>query len=121
MGKFLLFILLFIPILIKAQTVTMRGDPVAAAPPIDSGGTTYAIVIGVSSYKYVRPVLHFADRDARVFADFLLSKQGMGLLSRNVMLFTDSNANLNNIGNAISDILNQKLKKGDRVIFYFAG
>jgi tetratricopeptide (TPR) repeat protein len=83
-------------------------------------GNTYAIVVGISQYKEV-PSLRFADRDAAVFADYLLSKTGMGLDSANVYLFQNEKANLANIGNAISDIILKKLKKGDKVIFFFAG
>lgn len=86
----------------------------------NEAGTTYAIIIGISTYKEV-PSLNFAHRDAQVFADFLLSKEGMGLDPANVRLFLNDKATLANIGNSLSDIMSKNLKKGDRVIFYFAG
>jgi tetratricopeptide (TPR) repeat protein len=95
-----------------------RGQQFLAAVAAPAG-TTYAIVVGISKYKEVTS-LRFADRDAGVFYRYLLSKTGMALDSNNVKFFTNEAANLNNIGNAISDIL-QKIKKDDKVIFFFAG
>lgn len=93
---------------------------ILASPVNNSAGDTYAIVIGISKYKDVTP-LKFADRDARVFAEYLISRNGASLDSNKVKLFVNENATLNNIGNALSDIMIGKLKKGDRIVFFFAG
>ncbi len=108
-----------LPFISNAQPTDARG-----IKPINdtskNNGTTYAIVIGISKYKEVMP-LNFADRDAQVFADYLLSKTGLALDSNNVKLFTNENATADNIGNALTDIIMKDLKKGDKVIFFFAG
>lgn len=102
-----------------AQQPDQRGIGISANANTVKGNT-YAIVVGISKYKDVAS-LRFADKDAAVFAEYLLSKTGMGLDSANVNLFQNEKANLANIGNAISDIILKKIKKGDKVIFFFAG
>jgi tetratricopeptide (TPR) repeat protein len=83
-------------------------------------GNTYAIVIGISTYKDVNP-LKYAHQDAEVFANFLLSRDGMALDPVNVKLFLNEKATLANIGSSLSDLMGKNLKKGDRIIFFFAG
>lgn len=118
MKKTAAFFLIFLPLFIAAQTINNRG---VVTPNITQHhGTTYAVVIGISKYKEVH-ALNFADRDAEIFSDFLLRKTGMALDSGNVKLFVNDKATLNNIGNALSDIVIKDMKKGDRVIFFFAG
>lgn len=117
--RFISYFLWLLPMTSAAQTVNNRGAIVTADPTVNAGNT-YAVVIGISKYKEVTP-LNYADRDAEVFADYLLNKQGMGLDSGNVKLFLNESATINNIGNALSDIIIKNLKKGDRIIFFFAG
>ncbi len=83
-------------------------------------GTTYAIVIGISKYRNLPP-LRYADRDARSFYDYMVSKEGMNVDSSNISLCVNELANINNLGNCVSDILKKDIRKGDRVIFFFAG
>lgn len=83
-------------------------------------GNTYAIVIGISNYKNLPP-LQYADKDAKVFYDYLVSEKGMNIDSANVLLTLNENASIDNIGNNISDLLHRDIKKGDKVIFFFAG
>jgi tetratricopeptide (TPR) repeat protein len=119
MKNIIFYTFIFLPLCSIAQAVNSRG----VVRPNDASqnrGTTYAVVIGISKYKEVTS-LNFADRDAAIFADFLLSKNGMALDSNNVKLFVNEKATLNNIGNTLSDIIIKDLKKGDRVIFFFAG
>jgi tetratricopeptide (TPR) repeat protein len=77
-------------------------------------------VIGISQYKEVTS-LKYSDRDAKVFAQYLTSKTGMGLDSTHVFVFLNEKATLNNIGNTLSEIMTKQYKKGDQVIFFFAG
>ncbi|HUQ65193.1 MAG TPA: caspase family protein [Flavitalea sp.] len=102
-----------------SQSPDTRGAGVKSVQN-SSTGKTYAIVIGISRYKEVSP-LRFADRDAAIFADYLLSKKGMALDSSDVNVFLNDKANIMNIGSAISDIMQKKVGKGDRIIFFFAG
>ncbi len=115
----ILSFLWFLPILNYAQVVNNRGA-ILTADSSTNTSVTYAVVIGVSEYKEVTP-LNFAHKDAEVFANYMLSKDGMGLDSSHVKLFVNEKATLQNVGNAISDIILNDLKKGDRVIFFFAG
>ena len=83
-------------------------------------GNTYAIIIGISNYMNLPP-LQYADKDAIAFYDYLVSEKGMNVDSSNVTLWINKEANINNLGNSVSDILQKNLKKGDRIIFFFAG
>jgi tetratricopeptide (TPR) repeat protein len=85
-----------------------------------SYGKTYAIIIGISKYKNL-PHLQYADKDAQVFYDYLVSKRGLNIDSANVALCINEAANINNLGNNVSDILQREIKSGDKVIFFFAG
>jgi uncharacterized caspase-like protein len=88
--------------------------------PDTPDGNTYAIVIGISKYKNIPP-LQYADKDAMAFYDYLVSDKGMNVDSANVSLCINEEANINNLGNKVSDLLQKDIKKGDKVIFFFAG
>ncbi len=84
-------------------------------------GHTYAVIVGVSDYKYVKP-LSFADKDALLFKDFLQSKSGGSVKPDNIFLILDKDANASTqprIRKWLTEI--KKIQKGDRVYFYFAG
>jgi tetratricopeptide (TPR) repeat protein len=89
------------------------------AQPAFVTGQTYALIVGVSNYKQV-PSLHFADRDAKAFEQFLLSDAGGKIPTTNIETFLNERATRNNVGDAMSVIV-RKAKPGDRVYFYFAG
>ncbi len=120
MKKVIFYLFGLLPFFCSAQTINTRGTVVTATDTVKKTGTTYAMVIGISKYKEVNP-LNFADKDAIAFFDYLVNKNGMALDPNNVMLFVNEKATLANIGNTLSDIINKNLKKGDRVIFFFAG
>lgn len=119
MKKCFFFLWAFFPLKGTAQIENSRGVIVSSEVK-KTTGTTYAIVIGISRYREVN-ALQYADRDAGVFADYLLNSKGMALDSAHVKLFLNERATLSNIGNALSDIIIKDLKKGDRIIFFFAG
>ena len=119
MRKVIFYFFGLLPFISAAQVINTRGT-VITADTVKNTGTTYALVIGISKYKEVNP-LNFADKDAMVFADYLVNKNGMALDTNNVKLFVNEKATMSNIGNAISDIIIKNLKKGDKVIFFFAG
>jgi len=84
-------------------------------------GNTYAVIVGVSDYKYIKP-LSFADKDALLFKEFLQSKAGGSVKSENIFLILNNDANASTqprIRNWLTEA--KKLQKGDRVYFYFAG
>ncbi|MBK9569340.1 MAG: caspase family protein [Chitinophagaceae bacterium] len=82
-------------------------------------GNTYAIIVGISKYKVVRP-LQYAHKDAQAFEAFLLSDAGGKIPPANVETFLNENATRSNVGDAIS-VVCRKAKPGDRVYFFFAG
>ncbi len=89
--------------------------------PAKPGQKVHAIVIGISKYKDKRiPALQFADRDARLFVDFLRSPSGGNVPSAQISLLLNEKATFSEIDNAIADLY-ESASPGDRVYFYFSG
>ncbi|GAB3709484.1 hypothetical protein GCM10027592_45660 [Spirosoma flavus] len=87
-----------------------------------SAQTTYAVVVGVSDYANFGPNngdLHFADNDAQLFSELLMSREGGSVPSNHIILLTERNATRNNILRALS--LFRQASSQDRIIFYFSG
>jgi len=88
----------------------------------------WAVVVGISDYKYDTrwdrvkgiPDLRFADRDARAFAKFLMSPQGGAFPPDHVLLLTDRKATVKEVRKAIGDFLARSLED-DLVIIFYAG
>ncbi|MBL0233003.1 MAG: caspase family protein [Chitinophagaceae bacterium] len=100
---------------LHAQTPDLGRDP--------SGGSnqTFAMVIGISKYKYIRP-LSYADKDADLFADYLRSPSGGSLKESNIFKLTNEMATSANFWSKGFQWLKGKdLKKGDRLYIYLAG
>ena len=85
-------------------------------------GNTYAVIVGISDYPYLHP-LHYADKDAELFRDFLQSPAGGNVKFENISLLLNENATAANFWiKGISWLTAKKNpQKGDRVYFYFAG
>ena len=85
-------------------------------------GTTYALVVGISSYKKITR-LNYADKDAIAFRDFLVSKAGGNVNPDNIRLYLNDSATGSTIYTiGILSWLNKKqLKKGDRIYIYLSG
>ena len=110
-----LFLLAFFVHLVSAQSLIKSQIPV-------SGKTnTYAVIIGVAKYldTDIRQ-LQFANRDAAIFADFLMSASGGSVPKENITLLIDENATWGAINNAITK-LKYQCNKNDNVFFYFSG
>ncbi len=111
--KNLLFILAFF--------ATFFHPAMTSAQVIDLGGTTRAVVVGISDYQDDKiPDLRFADRDALAFAEFLRSKTGGGLTEDQLKLLTNEKATYPQIYMAL-DWLMETTKEGDLAIIYFSG
>ena len=100
-----------------------RGVVVSGKSKDTSGfnGNTYAVIVGVSNYKYIKP-LSFADQDAILFKEFLQSKAGGNIKNDNILLILNHDADASTqprIRHWLSAVKNPR--KGDRVYFYFAG
>ena len=64
----------------------------AAQSPQDTGGhRTFAMIMGISTYKFIRP-LSFADSDAELFRDFLKSGGGGMLPDSNIYFLKNEEA-----------------------------
>ncbi len=96
-------------------------------------GATYAILVGISDYKYLSPRpqngppkpnttydLNFCDDDANLFYDFLRSPLGGNVSAENIVKLLDSQATKTNIISQMNRIFS-KSTTNDRVIFYFTG
>src|SRR5580693_4161013 len=86
-----------------------------------AGGTTYALLIGISKYEKPELSLQFAERDASVFADFLKSPRAGGLAANNVQLLTDDKATTAAVRLGFQDFLKRRATKADTVIILVAG
>ena len=85
------------------------------------GQQTFAIIMGVSKYKYVRP-LTYADKDAELFRDYLQSPGGGGLKNDNIFSLFNEQALASTFWTKGFQWLRAKqLQKGDRLFIYLAG
>ena len=81
-------------------------------------GKIWAVVIGISSYKAVRP-LKFADKDAQALYDYLLSD--VGVPKEQLTLLTNERATLFNLKRSLGTDLRRNAGQMDTVIIYYAG
>lgn len=85
------------------------------------GPQTFAMIMGISSYKYVRP-LTYADKDAEMFRDFLKSPGGGNTPDDNIFCLLNDEALSSTFWTKGWKWLNAKrLQKGDRLFIYLAG
>ncbi len=85
------------------------------------GAQTFAIVLGVSKYKYVRP-LAYADKDAILFKDYLKSPGGGSVKDENIFLLLNEKAsNANFWGKGFQWLKAKNLQRGDKLFIYLAG
>jgi hypothetical protein len=87
----------------------------------NSKPTTYALIMGISQYKYL-PRLHFADNDAIFFRDLLISNADNNLDSTSIFCLVNEYAKKDTIFNdAMRWLDTRKYKKGDILYIYLAG
>ncbi|MBL8296464.1 MAG: caspase family protein, partial [Bryobacterales bacterium] len=96
-------LLLLLCLLLQASPVGRDLRVRRVAPPLPDKRTRWAVVVGVSSYKYAPPQvqLKFAHRDAEEFARLLRSPEGGGFPAANIRLLTDQSATIGNIRAAL--------------------
>ncbi len=106
--------------------LTMSFGAMAQAPPKPrdstiTGPQTFAMIMGISSYKYVRP-LTYADKDAEMFRDYLKSPGGGKLSDDNIYCLLNEQATLANFySKGFQWLKVKKLQQGDRLFIYLAG
>ncbi|GAB4038356.1 tetratricopeptide repeat protein [Spirosoma gilvum] len=94
-----------------------RGGKAEAASTASGKGTAYGVVVGISAYQFL-PALRFADRDALVFADYLV--RAGGVPKSQIETLINKQATLINLTDALTTV-KKKITPGDRVYVYFAG
>lgn len=101
--------------LIHAQTPLNGRDSSVTGPQ------TFALIMGISKYKYVRP-LNFADKDAELFRDYLKSPGGGSVKDNNIYCLLNENASSSNFwSKGFQWLRSKKLQKGDKLFIYLAG
>lgn len=89
----------------------------------DGRGKLWAVVIGVSNYKNLRPEeqLRFAHRDAEEMAAFLRSPNGGGFPSTQIKLLLNEEATIASVRTALGTWLPRSAEPDDVVYIFFAG
>ena len=86
-----------------------------------TGPQTFAIIMGISKYKFVKP-LSYADKDAEMFRDYLKSPGGGNVKDENLYCLLNEKANSSNFwGKGFQWLKAKNLQKGDRLFIYLAG
>ena len=97
--------------------------PVAAQPAPVTIPRSYALVVGIATYKNLDAAhnLRYSERDAQSIFDVLISPEGGNFHRENVHLLIGPKATLANLRHELEDWLPSQAKEGDRVLIYFAG
>src|SRR5258705_4094884 len=110
-------------LLAQQQQRDLRIEPEKPPNPLGDRGVRWALVVGVSQYRYLPPgaQLKFANRDAQDFAAFLGTARGGALPAANVRVLTDEQATLAQVRSALDGWLVQSAQPNDIVYVFFAG
>src|SRR5437667_6004094 len=109
--KTFLKIILFLPLLIDVLSVDGQ-TPLKLRDTTIKGPQTFAIIMGISKYKYVRP-LAYADKDAELFRDYLKSPGGGSVKDENLFcLLNEKASNSNFWGKGFQWLRAKNLQKG---------
>jgi tetratricopeptide (TPR) repeat protein len=107
----------------EPQTRDLKLEVVKAGETPDKKGAVRAVVVGISSYKFLpeKVQLRFAHRDAEEFSAFLKSIPGGAVPEQNVQVLTNERATLANVRNALTNWLPKVTQPNDVVYLFFAG
>ncbi len=100
---------------------TLADQASAATAAAQTGGQTYALLVGISKYAKPELSLQFANADASVFSKLLESPLGGSVPSDNVLLLTDEKATTAAVRNGFQDFLKRRAGKNDTVVILIAG
>lgn len=113
--------LLIVSALLLYCTSINSQAPLKPRDPSIKGPQTFAIIMGVSKYKFVRP-LAYADKDAELFRDYLKSPGGGSVKEENIFcLLNDQALNSNFWTKGFQWLRAKQLQKGDKLFIYLAG
>lgn len=96
---------------------------VPARPAERFTGRKYALVVGISTYKFREGSLrdlNYADDDARAFRDFLIRPEGGGFRAEDIVFLENERATAAAIRSALTSFL-PKAGPNDLVVIYIAG
>ncbi|HEX5733799.1 MAG TPA: tetratricopeptide repeat protein [Blastocatellia bacterium] len=104
-----------------ARSISLTEVKSGVAP--DGRGKLWAVVIGVSNYKNLRPEeqLRFAHRDAEDMAAFLRSPAGGGFPSTQIKVLLNEEATIASVRTALGTWLPRSAEPNDVVYIFFAG
>lgn len=102
-------------------TAVVAQTPLKSRDLSIKGPQTFAIIMGVSKYKFVRP-LAYADKDAELFRDYLKSPGGGSVKEENIFCLLNEQAlNSNFWTKGFQWLRAKQLQKGDKLFIYLAG
>jgi tetratricopeptide (TPR) repeat protein len=111
----------FATILVTCLIQTDVVGQVSAQTQDTSTRRTFAMIMGISTYKFIQP-LGYADSDAELFRDFLKSSGGGRVADSNIYFLKNEEAKAANfLVKGMSWLRNRSLKAGDRLYIYLAG
>ena len=113
---FAVFSLVLMLVITLSCVLGFPAFPLAKGDLGASSGESWAIIVGVSDYKYVND-LNYCDDDAIGLYNQIAPSWGVD----HVMLFIDANATKSNIHDAIFDWLSPAENASDTVLFFFSG
>lgn len=114
-GSVAFFCLVLCQLQIKGQASSAGNEPV------EQGRRSFAMIMGISTYKYIRP-LSFADSDAELIRDYLKSPGGGNIPDSNIYFLKNEEAKAANIlVKGLAWLRAKAPKKGDRFYLYMAG
>ncbi len=113
--------LILLSLLIIPVTKSTAQAPLKPRDASIKGPQTFAMIMGISKYKYVRP-LAYADKDAAMFRDYLKSPGGGSVKDENLFCLLNEKAISSNFwGKGFQWLKAKNLQKGDRLFIYLAG
>ena len=125
MRKYFAVVIMFSAFFLQMLSNAFAQENVADTPKDSvksvSGGQTYAMILGISTYKHIRP-LSYADSDAELFRNYLKSAGAGNLADDHILYMVNEEATSANFWVKGMAWLRQKnLKSGDRLFIYLAG
>jgi len=78
-----------------------------------------AVLVGINHYKRITPDLKYCESDAQLMKETLI--RYMDIKEQNIKMLLGIEATRNVIASAITNWLKNRVKPGDRAIFYFSG
>jgi uncharacterized caspase-like protein len=108
---------------LRASSPTPPTTSLEPRLPASTAAQRWAVVIGISDYKYSGGLitdLRHADRDAKDFAAWLLDPKGGGFERDHVSTLTNAQAIYSEVEYALKDFLKKTVKE-DVVVIFFSG